>query len=451
LNSFGYKTAEQYKINELEEKLFATERLKDDELFAELAGRKTELSGASKHGKQISALSSIHNIKKTAAQFYVLYLTNQFIFRGVNVRASELITRGFEIRDGDERGVKLCTELIDRSGGPDLFWRLNVSTDVAGDGWLEKVLSKDKKHFFKLEHIHPATFTYKTDINNNIIVNSMGNPVSCVQIVPDKEGIDKTIDVPIDRVEHLKYITIGDELTGTSAIQPVYNTAVRLMNMENAAANAAVKTANPLWIGQSDSKSPRDLFNWNKILGRISSREQIMLPAGMTLDMKSPGQQNFNEYADYFLNAVVAALGVPRPILLGASEGSNRANSIVLSKHFYSIIRSNQQYQSLFFNNIFKQYGELAGFTPPKLYFNDVAENAESNFKSAIELFNAGIINQQEARMMIGLEKLDMTLEKSIKNSDKKAWHPAKPGSPEGSQSGNKATQKLDPSVKSVR
>ena len=34
--------------------------------------------------------------------------------------------------------------------------------------------------------------------------------------------------------------------------------------------------------------------------------------------MLSPGQQNFSEYAEYFLAAVVAALGVP-PVSVAAS------------------------------------------------------------------------------------------------------------------------------------
>ena len=59
----------------------------------------------------------------------------------------------------------------------------------------------------------------------------------------------------------------------------------------------------------------------------------------MELDTLQPGQQNFSAYADYFLDAVVAAFGVPKGVLLGDSGGSsgNRAEGIVLTRHFYSL------------------------------------------------------------------------------------------------------------------
>ena len=59
-----------------------------------------------------------------------------------------------------------------------------------------------------------------------------------------------------------------------------------------------------------------------------------------------------------------------------------------------------------FFNIIFKEYGELAGFKPPKLVFTDLAEDTEINAKSAIDLFSSGLITQDEGREMIGLKNM---------------------------------------------
>ena len=71
--------------------------------------------------------------------------------------------------------------------------------------------------------------------------------------------------------------TFADEFNGISSIQPVYNTAIRLMNMEQAAAEAAVKTANPTWVVETKSKSPTDLAKWANSLGRISAKEVVFL------------------------------------------------------------------------------------------------------------------------------------------------------------------------------
>lgn len=411
----------------------------------------TERSGAAKRGKVLSSLQSLYKVKKNAAQLFILFLTNHFVFRAIIIRARAAISRGFEIKDGDKKGIELCTKLIEDSGGTDYIKQLFVNTEVAGDGWDEKIYSDNKKKIIKLEQVHPATFGFKTDKFDNIILDDDNKPISYTIVIVDELGREENKDVAIDRVEHLKFITIGDELVGTSAIQPVYNTAVRLMNMEDAAAHAAVKTANPTWIGKSKSRSPRDLLKWNKILGRISAKEQIMLPDGMELEMMSPGKQLFSDYAGYYLDATVSALGVPRGILLGSSEGSNRSSSLVLSKHFNEDIRANQKSVEKYFNKIFEEYGEIAGFKAPKFYFNDTAENAEANYKSALELYAAGLIDNKEARLMIGLEGISSTMEKDEKESDKKAYFPAEPNSPEGSQKNIKKVQKKDPNVPSVK
>jgi len=387
----------------------------------------------------------IERVKKKVRQLFILYLTNQFVARAINVRADALISKGYTIVDGDEAGIKACTELIENSGGINLFWQLSVNTDIAGDGFNEKIYNKTKTAILRLKHVHPLTLEYKTSTDTNkIIVDKEGNPVSYVQYHYNKEGVEEESDVSLDRIEHLRYNTLGDEFTGISTIQPGYDTIVRLMNMEYSAAEAAIKTANPIIVGKCNTKSPHQIAMWGTILGRINGKEQVFVPQDMELDMLSPGPQNFNDYADYFLTAVVATFGVPKSMLLGESTGGNRAEAVVLSRHFYSLIRSNQRYVENYFNKIFKEYADLAGFEAPRLAFEDVAEDAEVNTKSAIELMNAGIITIKEARNMIGLETT-ASVETELKKSDMETYYPAEPGKASGSQAGVKDKQKSDP------
>ena len=329
------------------------------------------------------------------------------------------------------------------------------NTDIAGDGFNEKIYNKAKTAILRLKHVHPLTLSYKTDIETNkIIVDIHGEPVGYVQYYTGKDGIEETKDVSLDRISHLRFNTLGDEFTGISTIQSGYDTIIRLMNMEYAAAEAAIKTANPIIVGKCNTKSPHQIAMWGNILGKINGREQVFIPQDMELDMLSPGAQNFSDYSDYFLDAVVAATGVPKAMILGSSSsgGSNRAEMVVLSRHFYSLIRSNQRYIQDYFNTIFKEYAEIAGFEAPKLEFADVAEDAEVNAKSAMDLFAAGIVSQREARIMIGLEAGKIgdqqkgNVDSDLKKSDMEVWHPASQGKPSGSQAGVKDKQKTDSS-----
>jgi len=402
----------------------------------------------------------------------LLYLNNQFIFRGVNVRADEAITRGYELRGGDEPGKTCCEELIKNSGGQNLFWQLSVNTDITGNGYLEKITNKAKTKILELRHVNPVNFGFWTDNDDNdkIIVGPDGTPEAYMQIVLDNNNAEQRIKIPKKNIAHLKFNTFADEFSGISSLQPVYNTSIRLMNMEHAAAEAAVKTANPTWVVETETKSAQDLARWASVLGRISAQEVVFLPNGVKIDLKSPGPQNFTPYSDYFLDAVVAALGVPKSILTGSggSDGGNRATTQVLSKHFYSVIRANQRYIEILFNEIFREYGEMAGFEPPTLIFNDIAEDADRNGQRAGELFAAGLLTLGEAREMIGLETTKETEEKlklqlsvravpnidprkEEKKADMETWHGDEPGSPSGSQKGNKKKQKIDTDIKSVR
>jgi hypothetical protein len=331
---------------------------------------------------------------------------------------------------------------------------LHHNTDVAGDGFQEKIYNQAKTKIVRLKQVHPLTLEFKKDKETDkiIIDSKTKEPKGYVQHFQDKEGVEQEKDIPKDRIAHFKYNALGDEFTGMSLLQPGYDTIVRLMNMEYSAAEAAIKTANPLWVGKTNTKSPHQVAQWATILGKINGKDQIFIPDGMELEMKSPGQQNFNEYADYFLNAVIACCGVPKSVLLGGSDQhGNRAQDVVLSKHFYNLIQANQRSMEIYFNHIFEEYAQLAGFKAPKLVFEDIAEDAELLAESAMKLFQTGLVTRDEARAMIGLgasketPKIKQSISDAVHQSDMETWHPAEAGSPAGSQAREKKAMKHSP------
>jgi len=267
----------------------------------------TKASSIARESKKIEDVQGLIKKRVSTKELQLLYLNNQFIFRGVNVRADEMTSRGYEIYDGDETGQTECEALLERSGGNNLFWQYSVNADVAGDGYLESVINEAKTKIAYLRHVNPINFGWWTDPENGdaIVLKNDRTPEAYMQKVYTAEGKEERIKVPKDRIYHLKFNTFGDEFNGVSSIQPVYNTSIRLMNMEQAAAEAAVKTANPTWVVRTKSKSPADLARWAATLGRISAKEVVFLPDGVETSIESPGPQNFSDYSDYFLNAVV--------------------------------------------------------------------------------------------------------------------------------------------------
>lgn len=393
----------------------------------------------------------LNRVKKNVRQLFNLYLTNQFIARAVNVKSDTIVTRGFKIIGDDKQGVSLCEELIRNSGKTNLIYQLSVNTFISGNGFFEKIYNEKRTKILRLKHVHPLTLDFKKKRDTDrIIIGANKEPVGYVQFYVDEKGVEVSKEVPKNRIAHFKFNTLGDEFTGLSLLQPGYDTTVRLMNMEYSAAESAIKIANPLIYVQCNTKSPNQVAQWGNILGNINGKDQIFIPEGMTIGTIAPGNQNFSEYAEYFLNAVVAATGVPKSVLLGDSGGSgNRAEGAILTRHFYSGVRRNQEYLSDFFYEIFKEYGKIANFTPPRLIFEDIAEDTSARTESAIELYAAGLIDRNEARKMIGLEEVSdkinvqQSIDKDVQKNELKKWHPEKPGSPAGSQKGNKKEAKL--------
>jgi len=463
-NFFGaVSTTELNKAKQEVEQL--SNQKNSDELYMEqlatlLETSKTSPSEIAKDEKLLDTTMGVSKVKQHPKELLSLYLTNQFVYRAINIRADELVARGYKLVDGDETGTKKCQELIKTCGETELFWQISVNCDYAGDAFLEKIWSKSGTELLDLRHVHPVTFGYKKDERTGKLI--LGNdklPVSYEQTIIDKDNKQETIDVPLEKIAHFVYQRIGDEFTGLSIIQPCYNTLIRLMNMEASAAAAAVKISSPLLVGKTNAKSPQVLRTWAMVLGRISGKEQVLLPEGFELDQLSPGNQTFSEYTPYFVDVIVANFGVPPEFLLGTTSGG-RGESLVKARIFYQMIRRNQNLMSQFFNKIFEEYGEKAGFKAPKIVFEDTAEDAEYMYKSAIELFREGLISREQAQIMIGLDpvendngtykQVEKPVDSQIKEGNMKTWHSQEPGSPEGSQAGNKKkmTKSQDSSFK---
>jgi hypothetical protein len=447
--SKDYRGQHQKIKEQLEQR--ESELLASNRLLEELGvdSQTTNPSAIASDQRQLTDIMNEMSRRVDLRCFQSLYLRNQFIFRAVNIRASEMVSRGYDIIGEDSEGVKKCSDLIKNSGGESFLRQSSINADVFGNNYWEHILSQGGKDILLLRQVHPLTFGFKYDeVTHTIIFGDDKTPLMYAQKVFDPElGTEILVDVPKDKITHIKYNTFGDEFSGISTLQPGYDTLIRLMNMEKAAALAAIKTANPLMVLKTNAKSPLILGKWMKTIGKLNGQQEISLGEDQTIEFLSPGRQNFNDYADYFLDAVVSDTGVPKSILLG-SGGDNRAETITLSKHFYRAMRDNQLIFETGINELFQQYADLSGFKAPKFVFRDVAEDADATGQRAVELFQAGLIDREEARTMIGLSlggsskvSIDGT-SKEIKNQDMESWHPYEPGSPAGSQSGNKTKMK---------
>ena len=224
------------------------------------------------------------------------------------------------------------------------------------------------------------------------------------------------VDLPPERVLHFAYGRIGNSPYGYSIIHQVYNLLKLKQKLELMAAILAYKMGHPML--HAKVKNPMMIPEVEKVLqnrvqtnyaatrveDQIAIVNQIVTDEAVELtvlntDLDLPG---LVEMIKYLQSQIDKALKVPR-VFYGEPEGSNRATSFNQLKTF-----------SLFLNSIRSQIKEeleaklfpLLG-VDVEIVFDEITIDEEFAWgELAVQLFQAGIIDTNEARQLIGFPPL---------------------------------------------
>jgi hypothetical protein len=340
------------------------------------------------------------------------------IFRAINQRADLIIANGFKIVSESDKARESVLKFIKRinngqaqgSAFLNLIRGWIIDTDVFGNGYLELQYNSGKNDIIGLSPIHPKTIDFKRD-RGKIILDQSGMPVSYEQDVNGKKK-----DIPIEKVAHLKFNVLGDEFLGYSTIEPMYQQLLWLANIQEGIATATKRAGWPLHditVGTADDPATqKDLDEAEKAAKNLNAASSyVHSHLFKTKIVESSITKNFVNYPDPFVNMIVAATGIPRFILLGIGEGTNRATAQVLSKHLRPMIQSLQMKTKLEVERqIFRRYLELQGIEDMAyIEWNEaLPEEAESvarrlNVLSKTVFTEQSVISKEEAREMLGL------------------------------------------------
>lgn len=225
------------------------------------------------------------------------------------------------------------------------------------------------------------------------------------------------VDLPVERVLHFAYGRIGNSPYGYSLIHQVYNLLKLKQKLELMAAILAykmghpmlhAKVSNPAMIDQVErvlQNRVQTNYTATRVEDQIAIVNQIVTDTAVELQVLDskldlPG---LVEMIRYLQSQIDKALKVPR-VFYGEPEGSNRATSYNQLKTF-----------SLFLNSIRSQVKEeleaklfpLLG-VDVEIVFDEVTVDEEFMWgELAVQLFQAGIIDTDEARELIGFPPLE--------------------------------------------
>jgi hypothetical protein len=317
---------------------------------------------------------------------YILYRREPKIFRALNARANLAVSRGFKIIPKNDKQKKIVKNFLSKLHPTDpvtylvdMFRRLSIDTDWSGTGFWEKIYSKNAE-LIGFDIVHPLHMDFKRDTRGNIIF--FGNlPYAWHQKVDNRER-----DVELHRIASLKYNLVGDEFLGMSTIEPMFNSSHRLLNIEEGIAQGVFRHGTPLHditVGdESHSPNPEMLDAASQEVKGIGYMTEYIHPPWYRVQLiESFSLGKASKYVDPFIDNLVAATGIPRFIILGKGESTNKAVATQILRAINMTIEPLQQKLKLFFEKeillpLMDFYGEKSC---PFIQWNEILPEEQSD------------------------------------------------------------------------
>ena len=415
-------------------------------------GRKDEVLPASKASESNVEIAftdtTYFQMEDGKKALEVMYRNCWGLNRAINIRQNLKIFRGFKINFEDMKEPEKAKDVIDEflkgmhPTRPMLslllkLKNIGINTDIFGSGYwnkiftptgtLEKPLPVSRaKDFIGITPIHPIHFDFKRNASSEIVFKNG---------VPEAYAFTKdsqTHEVEIERVAHLIYNFIGDEVLGVSLIEPIFKTCERLMKIEEGVCQS-ILTHMPAYdviVGDESRPATQEMMDQaEETMVDLNAASEFIHPHWIRISQIEAFSltKAASDYMKPFITAIASHTGVPEFLLLGRGEGTNKATASVMKEFIYQTIIPLQLADSMFIEEqIFAPLMKLNNIEGiPLIEWNDITpqdalEAAKSvDILSKIMIDNKSLIGFEEGRELAGLGKPSYKLKKEEKKEVK--------------------------------
>jgi len=382
----------------------------------------------------------------------IMYRNNWAVFKAVNVRANLMSIRGLKIKAKSDKAIKVTNDFLKRMHPTrpmvslvNSFKNRSINTDVFGNGHdellydpsgtKEKPLNPSKaKNMLGFTAVHPINIDYQREANGNRILFDKHNmPKGWIWNRDPTDEMSEGIKIPLGRITHMKYNTIGDELFGMSSIEPVYKTAERHLKVEEGVTHAILTYGNPtrdFTVGDETHVPTKPMIDGvaEEVLDFNFKSEYVHPPWVKVNQIESFSLGNATDYTKPYLTAISAATSVPEFILLGRGEGTNKATAQAMIEFIHQTVEPLQQTQAMYFEEqILAPLMKLNGIEEiPIIEWNEILPKSLTDYANVIKTLSEAmvggkqIITFEEAREIAGLEKGKSTKDMNSTLAEKK-------------------------------
>lgn len=342
-----------------------------------------------------------------------IYKTDQMIFQAVNIISTFALSKGYEFIVENDEDESL--EMRDQIASFDM--RINLSkllTDVVrhlhiyGNAYLEIVFSKnDEKQVVDLVLIDPKTITFKKKGTGEIDLDDSGNIKGYIQTVNAKK-----IPLEPDQVIHFRINTIADSLTGTGIIEPLVKIIEAKRNIEVGLAEAVYRHGFPQFhvkLGDNDHQPTGDqVTEESEKYKKINSKSEFVTPYYYDIKvLEAPSLKGGDSYLKHFIDQEIAGTGVPKTILMGTGEGSNRASSFIEQQNFFLYIEGVQRNVAATLERCFFTKYLQVDESPVTMVFNSLQSKTDLELAQEREIYlRHNVLTPDEVRQEMGLDPI---------------------------------------------
>ena len=287
------------------------------------------------------------------SELELAYMNNPIVFNSVNKMVQAIMSSDHYIYTKDQKVADYFINFTEQLGtkGSNLTWEelleeIFRNQIIFGRSFVENIYSKRVKDMIvDWDIISTTSMDYAKDKNENIIQDKYGNPIGYVQTLPVNytgevnDQIPENVRLPSGnkhvyleskQVAHMKLCNIGNGFYPLGLVEPIYYVALRHLNVDKAYANSLWRRGFPtLWAKIGDlnhEPNPQQIHTMLEKLKSMNNKTEIATPYFYELnEMKGADMTDSAESINYFINEIVAGMGIPEPFATG--KGSNTSYS----------------------------------------------------------------------------------------------------------------------------
>ena len=278
---------------------------------------------------------------------YILARRDPFGQRITKSKAALALARGFKIIPQSEKSYKVIKDFLFKLHRADPITALldrtrELAEDAIWSGWgfWERIYDAPwnsstsvNGKFIGIRKLHPLNMDLKRDLSGNVLFDdagSYGPPGEFLSYTWHTEDFQKSRDIDKRRVACLKFNTYGDEQIGISELEPIFKTRQRGMSIEDGIAQGAFRHGVPfLDVTVGDDQHPPDKDMTENVKEEVSNSsymsEFVHPPWIKTQMFEQFSLARSRGMLDPYIELIATSTGIPRSVMTGSGEGTNKA------------------------------------------------------------------------------------------------------------------------------